>query len=73
MSKTFAKAISKIELLPEVDQEAIGRELLEHVERLRSLRSELQVGAMSLDARLGKEIDIEDVISRARDRDGGAN
>ncbi len=71
MSKALNKAISEVETLPEADQEAIGRELLEHVEKLRSLRSELEVGAMSLDGGLGKELDVEDVISRARERHGG--
>jgi hypothetical protein len=71
MTKALNKAISEIETLPEADQEAIGRELLEHVEKLRSLRSELELGAMSLDGGLGKELDVEDVISRARERHGG--
>ena len=71
MTKALNKAISEVETLPAADQEAIGRELLEHVEKLRSLRSELELGAMSLDGGLGKELDVEDVISRARGRYGG--
>ena len=71
MTKALNKAISEVKSLPEADQETIGRELLEHVEKLRSLRSELALGAMSLDAGLGKELDVDEVISRARGRYGG--
>jgi hypothetical protein len=52
----------------EADQEKIARELLEHVEKIRALRADLQAGIDSLDAGCGKEVDIDDVIKRARTR-----
>jgi hypothetical protein len=58
--------------LPESDQERIARELMEYVDHLRSLRSDLAEGIQSLDAGLGKELDIEDVIARARAAYDGA-
>jgi plasmid stabilization system protein ParE len=68
MTKVLKEAIAEVSTLPESDQELIGRELLAHVEKLRSLRSDIAHGARSLDAGKGRELDIEDVISRARGR-----
>jgi hypothetical protein len=68
MVKVFEEAVAKITALPETDQEQIGRELLEHVEKLRALRADLQAGIDSLDAGRGQERDISDVIKRARAR-----
>ena len=50
----------------ESDQELIGRELLAHVEKLRSLRPDIAPGVRSLGAGRGRVLDIEEVISRAR-------
>ena len=61
-------AIAKIERLPEDAQERIGRELLAHVEKLRSLRADLTKGVRSLDRGAGRQLDIEEVIKRARRR-----
>ena len=68
MTKALKDAIAEVASLPESDQELIGRELLAHVEKLRSLRADMARGARSLDAGKGKPLDIEDVISRARGR-----
>ena len=68
MTKVLKEAIAEVATLPESDQELIGRELLVHVEKLRSLRADIALGVQSLDADQGKRLDIEDVISRARGR-----
>lgn len=64
-SKVLDQAIAKAHELPDADQERIGREINDYVEGLRRLRSDLDQGIKSLDAGLGKELDIEDVIARA--------
>jgi hypothetical protein len=68
MTKVLKEAIAEVATLPESDQELIGRELMVHVEKLRSLRADIADGVGSLDAGKGKRLDIEDVISRARGR-----
>jgi hypothetical protein len=68
MIKVLKEAIVEVATLPESDQELIGRELLVHVEKLRSLRADIAHGVRSLDVGKGKRLDIEDVISRARGR-----
>ena len=68
MTKTLKDALAEVATLPESDQELIGRELLVHVENLRSLRADIADGVRSLDAGKGKGLDIEDVISRGRGR-----
>ena len=68
MIKILEQAVAKVTALPETDQEQIGRELLAHVEKLRALRADLQAGIDSLDAGRGQELDIGDVIKRARAR-----
>jgi hypothetical protein len=70
MVKTLELAFSKAAELPEAAQEQIGRELLDYVERLNALRADLEIGIRQLDAGEGKELDIEDVLRRARERRG---
>jgi hypothetical protein len=65
-SETLTRAIAKARELPDVDQERIGRELSAYVDDLRKLRADLAEGLRSLDTGLGKELDIEEVIARAR-------
>lgn len=52
--------------LPPAAQEKIGEELMLHVEKLRRLRTKLDRGVASLQRGEGRELDIEDVIKRAR-------
>jgi hypothetical protein len=68
MIKILKEALDQVEALPEADQEKIGRELLEHALRIRALRADLQAGLDSLHRGLGRELDIDDVIRRARAR-----
>jgi len=74
MVKTLELAITKVAKLPEAAQEQLGRELLERIETLEQLRAEIESGIRELDAGLGEELDIEEVIRRAREenaRPGG--
>lgn len=64
-SKVLDQAIAKAHELPDADQERIGREINDYVEGLRRLRGDLDQGIKSLDAGFGKELDIEDIITRA--------
>jgi hypothetical protein len=71
MSKTMVKilelAIAKAASLPEAVQERLGRELLEHVNAFTALRADIEIGLRELDAGLGEELDIEDLIRQARE------
>lgn len=64
MVKTLEQAIAQVVSLPDSDQEQIGRKLLDHVERLRHLRTEVDQAIRSLDAGRGKAFDIADFIRR---------
>jgi hypothetical protein len=66
MVKTLELAIRKAASLPEAAQEQIGRELLERIDTLDELRAEIEIGIRELDAGMGKELDVEDVIRQAR-------
>jgi hypothetical protein len=68
MSKVLKNAIDTVATLPEADQDKIGRELLDHVEKIRALRADLQVGIDALDAGAGRKVDMGQVIARARAR-----
>ncbi len=65
-SKTLDEAIAKAHELPEEDQERLGRELNDYIDHLRAVRDDISAGIRSLDAGLGRTLDIEDVIRRAR-------
>jgi len=67
MVKTLELAITKAATLSEAAQEQLGRELLERIETLTELRAEIEIGVRELDAGLGEELDVEDVIKQARD------
>ena len=68
MTKVFKDAIDTVATLPEADQDKIGREILDHVKKMRPLRADLQAGIASLDAGKGRKIDMSEVIARARTR-----
>jgi hypothetical protein len=71
MVKTLEKAIAEVERLSATDQEQIGQKLLNHVEKLKRLRADIDQGIASLDAGLGVEVDIEEVIARKNKANGG--
>ena len=66
MMKTLELAITKAANLPEAAQEQLGRELLERIDTLEELRAEIEVGVRELDAGMGEELDVDDVIRLAR-------
>ena len=66
MTKALKEALAEVERLPAADQEIIGRQVLSHVEKLRTLRSDIDAGLRALDAGAGREVDMRDVVSRAR-------
>jgi hypothetical protein len=70
MVETLQRAVAAIAQLPETDQERIGEELLAHVEKLQKLRADLQRGIDSLRAGKGSPLDLDAVITRARQRYG---
>jgi len=51
--------------LPAADQRRIAEELDRYLDELASLREKLEEGVRSLDAGLGRELDIDDLIARA--------
>ncbi len=57
--------------LPETDQERIARDVNTYIDHLEALRSDLQKGLRSLDAGQGKEIDMANIIARAKHRHAG--
>ena len=59
-----------MEQLPESDQESIGRQVLDHVEKLRALRRDIDAGIHALDAGEGREVDFDELIASARKRMG---
>jgi hypothetical protein len=67
MVKALELAMTKAASLPAAAQEQLGRELLERIDTLADLRSDIEGGIRELDAGLGREIDIEDVIRQARE------
>ncbi|WP_342723913.1 hypothetical protein AAFG07_33200 [Bradyrhizobium sp. B097] len=69
-TKTLELAIAKASALPEAAQEKIGHELLENVEMLTRLRTDVEIGIRELDAGLGEDLHMPDVIKQARDMYG---
>ena len=72
MVKILELALSKAAALPEAAQEQLGRELLDRIDSLATLRAELEIGIRELDAGLGEELDIEGFIRQARAEDNYA-
>jgi hypothetical protein len=59
MVKALEQAIERLSRLPDVDQERIGRTLLSHIEKLITLRMEVDKGLRSLDAGEGHPLDLD--------------
>ena len=67
MTKTLELAIAKAAELSEAAQEQLGRDLLERIDALTALRDEIEIGIQELDAGLGEQLDIEEVIREVRE------
>ena len=72
MVRTLEQAIAQISRLPDADQETIGRKLISHVEKLNSLRGEIDKGISSLDAGKGRALNVEEFLRDKNSRNGGA-
>ena len=70
MVRTLEQAIAQISRLPDADQETIGRKLISHVEKLNSLRGEIDKGISSLDAGKGRALNIEKFLREKNCRAG---
>ena len=70
MSELLKRAFDEIVALPAAEQERIAHDIHTHLAKLRDLRAELDRGIASLDAGKAKELDVEEVIARARARYG---
>jgi hypothetical protein len=71
MVKALELAMTKAAALPEAAQEQLGRELLERIERFNELRGAVEIGVRELNAGLGEELDIEELISELNGENGG--
>ena len=68
--KSLETAVAEAARLPEADQEAIGRQLLSHIEKLRQLRREIDKGLRSLDRGEGRPLDVEAFLAEQNARRG---
>jgi hypothetical protein len=64
MVKTLELAISKAAELPEEAQEALGRDMLRRIQAFDELRAEIDIGIRQLDAGLGRELDMEELLNQ---------
>ena len=71
MVKALELAMIKAAALLEAAQEELGRELLERIAWFNELRAAVEVGVNELDAGLGEELDIEELISEFNEENGG--
>jgi len=70
MTRVLREAITKVEALPEADQDRIARQLIEYLDRLNALRADIQEGIRQLDAGEGRELDIEEFLRELRAQHG---
>jgi BMFP domain-containing protein YqiC len=70
MVKMLEQALAQVAILPEDDQEQIGRQLLSHIEKLRQLREDIDKGIRSLNAGGAVELDIEEFLDQLHARHG---
>jgi hypothetical protein len=70
MAKAAEIAIEALRSLPERDQERMGRQLLSYIEKLLSLRQEIDKGSHALAEAAGDALDIEEFLRRQNERHG---
>ncbi|MCP1846793.1 MULTISPECIES: hypothetical protein [unclassified Bradyrhizobium] len=66
MKSLLKEAMAEVARLPEATQDKIGEELLLHVDKVRQLRAKLEKGIASLESDEGRELQIKDILKRAR-------
>jgi hypothetical protein len=71
VTKALQLAITKAAALTEAAQEQLGRELLDRIDQLNELREAIEFGVRELDAGLGQELDVEELISQLHREDAG--
>jgi len=71
MVKAPQPAMTKAADLSEAAQEQLGRDCSERIERLNALRAAIEVGIRELDAGLGEELDIEELIGELNGEHAG--
>ena len=72
MTNVLKEAMEEVARLPQATQERIGAKLIAHLDKLRRLRASLEKGIGSLNRGEGRQLEVEDVIRRARTRHGKA-
>jgi hypothetical protein len=70
MVKTLEIALSKAAALPEAAQEQLGREILDRIETLKILRTEIEAGIRELEAGLGEELDVDQLLRQLHQEHG---
>jgi hypothetical protein len=64
MGSALKLAMAKAAGLPEAAQEQLGRELLERIEALTQLRADIDAGIRELDAGLGEELNLGELLDQ---------
>jgi hypothetical protein len=62
MVKTLELALAKAATLPEAAQEELGLAILERIHELQELKVEIELGIRELDAGLGEEVDMDELL-----------
>jgi hypothetical protein len=70
MTKTLKQAIEQLATLPAQAQEKIGDQLLLHIEKTQRLTARIEAAIKLLDRGDKRELDMNDIIKRARVRYG---
>ena len=68
MITVLREAIAKGEALPEAEQDRIARELIDYLNKLSSVRAEVEVGIRQLDAGEGRELDVNEFLREMHDK-----
>jgi len=67
-TNALKQAVAEVERLSVSDQQQIGRQMLQHIDKLRALRDDIDEGIRSLEGGEGAALDINEVIAEAQHR-----
>lgn len=70
MVRALELAVEALKNLPAADQERMGRQLLSYIEKLLTLRIEIEKGARVLEAEAGVPLDIDEFLTQQNVRHG---